>query len=77
MDREKAYLRALERKGNKFMMELPTDVMMLFSVVNTKLRDNYASLDALCEDMHVNRRQLEARLKEAGFEYNPAQNKFW
>ena len=56
------------------MMELPTDVMMLFSVVNTKLRDNYASLDALCEDMHVNRRQLEARLKEAGFEYNPTQN---
>ena len=59
------------------MMELPTDVMMLFSVVNTKLRDNYASLDALCEERHVNRRQLEARLKEAGFEYNPAQNKFW
>ena len=54
-----------------------TSPMMLFSVVNTKLRDDYASLDALCEDMHVNRRQLEARLKEAGFEYNPAQNKFW
>lgn len=59
------------------MMELPNDVMMLFSVVNTKLRDNYSSLDALCEDMHVSRRQLEARLKEAGFEYNPSQNRFW
>ena len=74
---EKRIFADWKRKGNKFMMELPTDVMMLFSVVNTKLRDNYASLDALCEDMHVNRRQLEARLKEAGFEYNPTQNKFW
>lgn len=74
---ESCIFAARKRKGNEFMMELPNDVMMLFSVVNTKLRDNYSSLDALCEDMHVSRRQLEARLKEAGFEYNPSQNRFW
>lgn len=59
------------------MMELPNDPMMLFSFVNTKLRDNYASLDALCDDLHVNKNTLVQKLKAAGFEYNPSQNKFW
>ena len=31
-------------------MELPKDPMMLFSFINTKLRDFYPSLDALCKD---------------------------
>ena len=30
-------------------MNLPKDPMLLLSVVNTKLRDQYTSLDALCE----------------------------
>lgn len=51
--------------------------MMLFSVVNTKLRDKYDSLDALCSDMDVNKAELEHELAQAGFEYNPEQNKFW
>lgn len=51
--------------------------MMLFSVVNTKLRDEYASLDELCKGMDVDKARLEHQLAEAGFEYNPAQNKFW
>ena len=58
-------------------MSLPSDPMMLFSVINTKLRDEYPSLEALCDDMQVDRQQLEARLAQVGFEYNPAQNKFW
>ena len=58
-------------------MSLPSDPMILFSVVNTKLRDEYPSLEALCNDMQVDRQQLEARLAQAGFEYNPAQHKFW
>ena len=37
------------------MEQLPKDPMMLLSVVNTKLRDFYPSLDALCEDMEVDR----------------------
>lgn len=58
-------------------MELPKDPMMLFSVVNMKLRDFYPSLDALCENLHVSKDDIVNRLKEAGFEYNPEQNKFW
>ena len=51
--------------------------MMLFSVVNTKLRDVYPSLDALCDDMQVERTWLEAVLAQAGFTYNDELNKFW
>lgn len=58
-------------------MELPKDPMMLFSFINMKLRDYYPSLDALCSDMNVSKEDIVNRLKEAGFEYNPSQNKFW
>ncbi len=59
------------------MNELPQDPFMLLSVVNQKLRDYYPSLDALCDDLDVPRADLELRLAAAGFEYNPATNKFW
>ena len=59
------------------MNTLPQDPMMLFSVVNTYLRDRYASLDALCDDLHANRREIENKLMKAGFEYNEELNKFW
>ena len=58
-------------------MELPKDPMMLFSFINMKLRDYYPSLDALSADMNVSKEDILNRLKEAGFEYNPSQNKFW
>lgn len=58
-------------------MELPKDPMMLFSFVNTKLRDDYVSLDAFCDDLQIDRDLLLRRLAAAGFEYNREQNKFW
>ncbi len=58
-------------------MDLPQDPMMLFSVINMKLRDYYPSLDALCEDMNLNREELEQKLAAAGFEYCEENNKFW
>lgn len=59
------------------MTELPSDVMMLLSYVNMKLRDQYGSLDEMCSDMQIDRRWLEDRLGSVGFVYNKAQNKFW
>lgn len=58
-------------------MELPNDPMMLYSMINMKLRDFYSSLDLLCEDMGVSKDEIIKRLGEAGFEYNEEQNKFW
>lgn len=62
---------------NRKQMELPKDPMILFSFINTNLRDNYKSLDELCEDMHVNKKNIVEELESVGFEYNPNQNKFW
>ena len=59
------------------MERLPNDPMMLFSAVNMLLRDEYKSLDELCDDMNVDRADIEARLKAEGFEYSPEYNKFW
>ena len=56
---------------------LPTDPMMLFSYINTQLRDNYSSLDELCASLDVDRKEIEEKLSAAGFEYNADQNKFW
>ena len=58
------------------MDNLPKDVMILFSYINTKLRDNYGSLDELCEDLAVDRDSLTERLAQAGFEYDADLNKF-
>ncbi|MDE6514075.1 MAG: DUF4250 domain-containing protein [Muribaculaceae bacterium] len=57
-------------------MELPHDPFILLSYVNTKLRDDYDSLQAMCDDMDLNPSELEARLGAAGFEYMPETNRF-
>ena len=59
------------------MNELPQDPMMLFSVINMKLRDVYSSLDELCDDMNVDKDEIISKLAVLGFEYNPESNKFW
>ena len=45
---------------------LPQDPVILFSVVNTKLRDRYDSLEALCEDMDADQEQLVRTLGAIG-----------
>ncbi len=59
------------------MNRLPEDPMILFSYINTKLRDHYPSLDALCDDLQLDKESLLAKLAGVGFEYNPEQNRFW
>ena len=58
-------------------MKLPEDPMMLYSFINMKLRDFYPSLDALCEDMNVEKEVIVRTLIRVGFEYNPERNRFW
>lgn len=55
---------------------LANDPIILLSVVNTKLRDCYSSLDALCDDLGENREEIESKLKAVGFEYDEASNSF-
>ena len=58
------------------MAYLPQDPYMLLSVVNTKLRDRYSSLDSLCEDMDCQRKEIEAVLAAIDYHYDPEQNAF-
>ena len=59
------------------MADFPKDPAMLLSWTNMKLRDYYKSLDELCEDLEIDRNELENRLNQAGFEYTSDLNKFW
>ena len=58
------------------MSELPKDPMILYSVLNTKLRDFYGSLDDLCEDMYVDKQVLLDTMARVGFHYDPNRNAF-
>ena len=57
-------------------MNLPNDPIMLYSMINLKLRDFYSNLDALCEDMDVNKEELVNKLAAAGFSYDEEHNCF-
>ncbi len=58
------------------MASFPQDPYMLLSMVNMKLRDRFSTLDSLCEDMNVNRGEIEAVLAAIDYRYDPEQNAF-
>lgn len=49
---------------------------MLLSFLNLKLRDFYDSLDALCEDMELDRINIEEKLAGIDYHYNQEKNQF-
>ena len=55
---------------------LPNDPNMLLSVLNLKLRDYYPDLDALCDDLDVDREDLLKKMDDAGYHYDPEGNCF-
>lgn len=55
---------------------LPQDPMILLSYVNTKLRDEYPSLDELCDDLDADREELVRRLETVGYTYDEDKNRF-
>ena len=55
---------------------LPNQPMILLSSVNTKLRDDFSSLDAFCDDFQVARDEIEEKLASIDYEYDENLNKF-
>ena len=55
---------------------LPNDPMILLSYVNTKLREEYESLAALCEDLDLDEAALKEKLAAVGFVYDAGRNRF-
>ncbi len=54
----------------------PQDPMILLSVVNTRLRDEYASLEELCAETGMDREELTAKLAAIGYRYDETENRF-
>ena len=59
------------------MDEFPKDPAILMSYLNMKLRDFYSNLDDLCDDMNIDRRELEDYLAANNLEYSAELNKVW
>ncbi len=55
---------------------LPQAPNILLSYVNTKLRDEYDSLDALCGGLDASPAELAEKLSAAGYAYDPDANQF-
>lgn len=55
---------------------IPKDPVMLLSFMNLKLRDFYGSLEALCEDLDVDKSEIEEKLQAIGYVYNKERNQF-
>ena len=57
-------------------MTLPQDTFILLSTINTWLRDEYDSIDSLCEDKGVERIEIEKKLSQIGYVYDANLNRF-
>lgn len=55
---------------------LPKDPIILLSVINTALRDEYSSLDALCKDKGFNKEEIINSLSKVNYSYNEDLNQF-
>jgi hypothetical protein len=57
-------------------MALPKDPFILFSVLNMKLRDEYSSIDLLCDDLGEDKAEIIGAMRDIGFEYDEDSNQF-
>ena len=55
---------------------LPKNPILLLSIVNTKLRDFYSSLDELCQDLDESMDEIIDILAHAGYIYDKEINQF-
>ncbi len=55
---------------------LPQDPVMLLGTVNLKLRDQYPSLRALCDDLSLSESDLCEKLAQIDYHYDPEHNQF-
>lgn len=55
---------------------LPGDPVILLSVVNTRLRDFYPDLEAMCDDLNVSPAEISQKLNALGFRYDRKRNQF-
>jgi biotin operon repressor len=57
-------------------MKTPKDPYILLSFINTKLRDEYHSLEDLCKSLSIDRTELEKILSSIEYKYTGEANRF-
>ena len=55
---------------------IPKDPAMLLSFMNMRLRDFGLDLDKLCDDLDVERSEIEAPLARVDYHYDAERNQF-
>lgn len=55
---------------------IPKDPVMLLSFLNLKLRDYYKDLDALCDDLDVDKQEITDKLAGINYYYDAGRNQF-
>lgn len=55
---------------------IPSDPAMLLSYINMKLRDQYSSLDELCDDLDISKQEIVEKLKTINYIYDNEKNQF-
>ncbi len=58
------------------MTNIPKDPVILLSYINTKLRDDYKTLDELCSSLEINKGELTEKLAGINYSYDESLNKF-
>ena len=58
------------------MMQLPNDVFILFSFLNTQLRDTGLTLAEFCAEHQLDQSALTEKMQAAGFRYDETQRRF-
>ena len=69
------YFKSQKTGGNE-MSAIPNDPIILLSFVNTRLRDHYPSLSALCDDLEQDEAILTQKIAAIGYTYDSDQNQF-
>lgn len=52
------------------------DPNILVSIINMKLRDQYSSLNLLCDDLELSEKDIINKLESIGYNYNESENQF-
>ena len=55
---------------------IPNDPVMLLSYVNLKLRDEFSSLEDMCDKMDIDKDEIVKKLASINYKYNESQNQF-
>ena len=58
------------------MANIPNDPMMLLSFLNMKLRDFYPDLNALCQDLELDKDAIVDKLATIDYHNDARQNRF-